>query len=132
MAAPCFASPGDLPRTAGFSHVVVVPAGRQVWVSGQVGSEPDGTTPAGDWEAQTRLAFRNVGRALRSAGADWPQVVKMTVFVVDMAELATVRAVRDEFVDTAAPPASSLLQVAGLVRPELLIEVEAVAHLPGP
>jgi enamine deaminase RidA (YjgF/YER057c/UK114 family) len=42
-----------------------------------------------------------------------------------------VRAVRDEFVDTARPPTSSLVQVAALVRPELLIEIEAVAHLPG-
>jgi enamine deaminase RidA (YjgF/YER057c/UK114 family) len=100
-----------------------------VWTSGQVPIDADGRLAEG-WEEQTRTAFANVGRALRAAGADWPDVVKLTIFVVDVSELATIRAVRDEFVDTAQPPTSSLVQVAGLFRPEVLIEVEAVAHLP--
>ena len=57
-------------------------------------------------------------------------MVKLTIYVVDVTALQTIRAVRDEHVDTARPPTSSLVQVAGLVRPELLIEVEAVAWLP--
>ncbi len=65
-----------------------------------------------------------------AAGADWPDVVKLTIFVVDVSELATIRAVRDEFVNTASPPTSSLVQVAGLFRPDVLIEIEAVAHVP--
>jgi enamine deaminase RidA (YjgF/YER057c/UK114 family) len=82
------------------------------------------------WEQQTRLAFENVGRALRAAGADWPDVVKLTLFVVDVSALSTIRAVRDEFVDTARPPTSSLVQVAALFHPDVLIEVEAVAWRP--
>jgi enamine deaminase RidA (YjgF/YER057c/UK114 family) len=50
--------------------------------------------------------------------------------VDDAGELATVRSVRDEFVDTARPPTSSLVQVAGLFHPDVLIEVEAIAWLP--
>ena len=73
--------------------------------------------------------FENLGRALGAAGAGWSDVVKLTFFVVGVDELTTVRAVRDEFVDTTAPPASSLVQVAGLFRPDLLIEVEAMAAL---
>ena len=88
----------------------------------------DGTVPDG-WEAQTRLAFENVGRALSAAGASWPDVVKLTFYVVAVDELAVVRTVRDEFVDASSPPTSSLVQVAGLVRPDLLVEVEAVAAL---
>jgi enamine deaminase RidA (YjgF/YER057c/UK114 family) len=130
MPSPTFTSPDDLPRPSGFSQVVAIPPGSLVWTSGQIGSEPGGSTPDG-WEAQTRLAFRNVGRALRAGGAGWPDVVKLTFFVVDMSGLATVRAVRDEFVDTGRPPTSSLVQVAGLVRPELLIEIEAVARVAG-
>lgn len=126
---PTFTSPDDLPPPNGYSHVVSLPPGRLVWTSGQVPIELDGTLAEG-WEAQTRTAFANVGRALRAAGADWPDVVKLTIFVVDVSELATIRAVRDEFVNTASPPASSLVQVAGLFRPDVLIEVEAVAHLP--
>jgi enamine deaminase RidA (YjgF/YER057c/UK114 family) len=82
------------------------------------------------WERQTRLAFENVGRALRAAGAGWPDVVKLTLFVVDVSALPTIRTVRDEFVDTARPPTSSLVQVAALFHPDVLIEVEAVAWKP--
>jgi enamine deaminase RidA (YjgF/YER057c/UK114 family) len=126
---PLFASPDDLPPPSGYSHVVTIPPGRLVWTSGQVGIGADGALAAG-WEGQTRTAFANVGRALAAAGAGWPDVVKLTVFVVDVAELQTIRAVRDEFVDTGSPPTSSLVQVAGLFRPDVLIEVEAVAYLP--
>jgi enamine deaminase RidA (YjgF/YER057c/UK114 family) len=83
----------------------------------------------GDWEGQTRAVFENLGKALRAADAGWPDVVKLTLYVVDVAALQTVRAVRDEFVDTERPPTSSLVRVAGLVHPDALIEVEAVAWL---
>jgi enamine deaminase RidA (YjgF/YER057c/UK114 family) len=125
---PTFASPEGLPPPRGYSHVVSLPPGRLVWTSGQVPIDADGRIAEG-WEEQTRTVFQNVGRALRAAGADWPDVVKLTIFVVAVSELATIRAVRDEFVNTASPPTSSLVQVAGLFRPDVLIEVEAVAHL---
>jgi enamine deaminase RidA (YjgF/YER057c/UK114 family) len=126
---PTFSSPEELPPPAGYSHVVSIPSGRLVWTSGQVAMDADRNVPEG-WEAQTRLAFANVGRALHAAGADWPDVVKLTIYVVDVSGLATIRVVRDEFVDTDRPPTSSLVQVAGLVQPDWLIEVEAVAWLP--
>ena len=128
-----FASPSTLWRPGGYSHVVSLPAtGRLVWTSGQVTVAADGTmAPAGDWEAQTRLAFQNVGHALAAGSATWPDVVKLTLFVVDIAGLPTIRAVRDEFVDVRRPPTSSLVQVAGLFLPDALIEVEAVACVAG-
>ena len=102
-----------------------------MWTSGQVAVDADGNVaPDAGWEGQTRLAFANVGKALQAAGAGWPDVVKLTFFVVDVSALPTIRAVRDELVDTTRPPTSSLVQVAGLVHPDLLIEVEAVAWLP--
>jgi enamine deaminase RidA (YjgF/YER057c/UK114 family) len=126
---PALVSPDDLAAPTGYSHVVSIPAGRLVWTSGQLPIDADGTVADG-WEAQARLAFANVGRALRAGGADWPDVVKLTIFVVDVSALPVIREVRDEFVDTARPPTSSLVQVAGLARPEALIEVEAVAWTP--
>jgi enamine deaminase RidA (YjgF/YER057c/UK114 family) len=126
---PIFSSPEELPAPAGYSHVVSIPSGRLVWTSGQVAMDANREVPDG-WEAQTRLAFANVERALDAAGAGWPDVVKLTIYAVDVSELATIRAVRDEFVDTTRPPTSSLVQVAGLVGPDWLIEVEAVAWLP--
>ena len=126
---PAFASPDDLSPPSGYSHVVGIPSGRLVWTSGQIGVGSDGVAAEG-WSAQTRLALTNVGRALRAGGADWHDVVKLTFFVVDTTELPLVRAIRDEFVDTKRPPTSTLVRVTGLVRTELLIEVEAVAWLP--
>ena len=99
---PTFTSPDDLPAPSGYSHVVSIPAGRLVWTSGQVPIEPDGSLSEG-WEAQTRTAFANVSRALRAARADWADVVKLTIYVVDVSELATIRTVRDEFFGQRGP-----------------------------
>lgn len=123
-----FAVPEGMPPTAGYSHVVSVPADcRMVWTSGQVGLDADGVVVGEDWESQTRQVFRNLGTALDSAGATWSDVVKLTYYVVDTSGLAVVRAIRDEFVDVTKPPTSSAVRVAGLFRPDLLIEIEAVA-----
>jgi enamine deaminase RidA (YjgF/YER057c/UK114 family) len=129
MARPTFASPPELIAPSGYSHVVTLPAGRLAWTAGQVPMTPDREVPEG-WEAQARLAFENTGRALRAAGAGWSNVIKLTISVVEFSEVATIRRVRDEFVDTAAPPTSSLAQVAALFDPDVLLEVEAVAFLP--
>jgi enamine deaminase RidA (YjgF/YER057c/UK114 family) len=73
----------------------------------------------------------NVGAALEAGGAAWDDVFKLTIYVVDMSALVVVRTVRDEFVNTDRPPTSSLVQIAGLIRPDLLIEIEAVAAVAG-
>jgi enamine deaminase RidA (YjgF/YER057c/UK114 family) len=118
------------PSVNGYSHAVVVaPGSRVVHTSGQVAIDADGKVPEG-WEEQTRLVFRNLGEVLASAGAGWGDVVKLTYFVTDVDELPAIRRIRDEFVDAARPPASSLVRVAGLFRADLLIEIEAVAAVP--
>ncbi|MFE6648229.1 RidA family protein [Nocardioides sp. NPDC057772] len=124
-----FLTPEDLPAPAGYSHVVITdPGARLVVTSGQVGITADGAVADG-WEAQTRQTFTNLGVALAAAGATWADVVKLTYFVVSTDELPLIRSVRDEFVDVARPPASSLVQVAGLFRPDVLIEIEATAAI---
>ena len=126
-----FSSPADLAAPAGYSHVVSIPSGRLLWTAGQVPMDAErNVVAAGNWEHQTRAVFENVERALRAGGAGWPDVVKLTMFVLDVTALETIRAVRDEFVDTTNPPTSSLVQVAGLFHPDVLIEVEAVAWRP--
>jgi enamine deaminase RidA (YjgF/YER057c/UK114 family) len=122
-----FATPDEMPPTHGYSHVVSVPAGTQVLVAGQIGMEADGSVPDGI-DAQTRLAFENVGRALAAAGASWADVFKMNVYVTDIAFVPAVRAVREEFVKREAPPISTLVAVTALVQPELLIEIEVSAQ----
>ncbi len=125
-------SPPTLSSPIGYSHVAsIAPGSRIVWTSGQVPVAADGTpASAGDWEAQTRQVFRNIGAALDAGGATWDDVVKLMFYVVDISALTIVRAVRDEFVRVDRPPASTLVQVAGLFRPDILIEVEAVAAVP--
>jgi enamine deaminase RidA (YjgF/YER057c/UK114 family) len=126
-----FVSPPTLSRPAGYSHVVSFRPGRIVWTSGQIPVAADGTVaPAGDWEAQTRLVFENVGHALTAGAATWSDVIKLTFYLVGLEGLPVVRAVRDSFIDAGRPPTSSLVKVAGLVLPELLLEVEAVACVP--
>ena len=123
--APSIGSP------TGYSHAAEVRGGRTVYLSGQIALDADGNVVgAGDFEAQARQVFRNLGLVLDAAGLDFGAVVKLTTFLTETAHLQTFRRVRDEFVNTAAPPASTLVKVAGLVLPELLIEVEAVAVAP--
>ncbi|WP_295820646.1 RidA family protein [uncultured Deinococcus sp.] len=118
----------DLGRPAGYSHAAEVTGGRTVYISGQIALDDHGNVVgADDFEAQARQVFRNLGHVLAAAGLDFGAVVKLTIFLTDMQDIAAFRRVRDEFVNTAAPPASSAVQVAGLVRPELRVEVEAIA-----
>jgi enamine deaminase RidA (YjgF/YER057c/UK114 family) len=109
-----FISPDTLPRPFGYSHVVDVPASRIVYVSGQVPLDTAGElVGAGDFQAQARQVFANLNAALEAAGVGWDDVVKLNFFVTDLSEIAALREIRDEYVNTAQPPASTLVQVAG-------------------
>jgi enamine deaminase RidA (YjgF/YER057c/UK114 family) len=106
-------------------------AGGLIFVSGQVAFDSDGSiVGVDDIGAQTRQAFRNLAAVLEAAGATFADVAKLTYFVRDVEAVGVIRAVRDEFVDTANPPASTLVEVSRLIAPELLIEIEAIAIAP--
>ncbi len=120
-------TPPDVAPGFGYSHVVAA-TGRLIAISGQVALDESGRLVGpGDPEAQARQVFENLRRCLAAADATFADVVKLTIYVTDLATMAAVRAVRDEYVDTARPPASSAVQVAGLVLPELLLEIDALA-----
>jgi len=120
-------APDGLAPGPGYSHVVTG-RGRWVAISGQVALDEAGQVVGeGDPEAQVRQVFVNLGRALAAAGASFGDVIKLNWYLTDLTILPVVRAVRDEYVDTARPPASTAVQVAALVRPELMIEIEAWA-----
>lgn len=123
--------PEGLPPTNGYSHVVQF-GGRLVAVSGQVPLDADGRLVGrDDPEAQIRQVFENVKTALAAGGAGIGDVVKFTVFLTDLADLDVFRRIRNEYVAADAPPASSLVRVAGLVDPAFRVEVEALAAVPG-
>jgi 2-iminobutanoate/2-iminopropanoate deaminase len=123
-----FLSPATLAPPFGYSHAVDAPAGRIIYVSGQVPLDADGQLVGeGDLEAQTRQVFANLSNALEAAGAAWSDVVKLNYFLRDVGQIATVRSIRDDYVDTERPPASTLVEVSSLFRDDVLIEIEAVA-----
>jgi len=126
------ADPAGVAPSSRYSHVVTA-TGRQVFVSGQVALDEDGKLVGeGDALAQARQAFGNIARCLAAAGAGLEHLVKVTVFVTDIAHLAGVRTAWDELLDPRHAPASSAVQVAGLFRPDLLLEIEAYAIVPEP
>lgn len=122
-----YVRPDGLPPVSGYSHAVAA-TGRLVVISGQVPADEDGMpVGAGDPAAQVRQVFENLATALGAAGARMDQVVKLTVYLTDLADLPVFRQVRDEYILADRPPASSLVQVSGLVRPEFRVEVDALA-----
>ncbi len=122
-----YVRPDGLPPVNGYSHAVAF-AGPMIVVSGQVPVNADGRLVGkDDPAAQIRQVFENLTAALAAAGAGMEQVVKLTVFLTDLADLALFRRIRDEYVSTDKPPASSLVQVSALVNPDFRVEVEALA-----
>lgn len=117
---------GVAPATA-YTHVVMG-TGRLVAISGQLALDEDGDLVGeGDASAQARQVFENLRRCLAAAGATFDDVVKLTYFVTDMAHMPAVRAARDTFLDPERLPAASAVQVASLVDPAFLMEIEAFA-----
>ncbi len=128
--ADAFNAPGVVKPFGIFSSAAWQPDGQVLHVSGNVSQAEDGATVGrGNMEAQTRQALQNIRDVLASAGGRMDDVVKVTVFVTDVSEIARIHEVRSEFF--AKPyPASTLVQVAQLIDPEWLIEIEAIAVIP--
>jgi enamine deaminase RidA (YjgF/YER057c/UK114 family) len=126
-----FSSPDTMQKPPGYSHVVEVTGpGRTVYFAGQLGIDKSGRMGANPRE-QTEIAFENVKAALASVGAGFEHVVKLNNYIVDIGtNIAHYREVRDKYVNTAAPPASTTIGVPQLARPGAIIEVEAIAFLP--
>lgn len=110
-----------------YSHTVHVPPGaRWVAVAGQVGINARGVLAKGI-RHQAEQAFRNVLACLRENAMRKQDLVKITVFLTDARHIAEYRAARAKLLGDAVRPASTLLIVAGLASPDMLIEVEAWA-----
>lgn len=122
-----FVNPSELAPPPGYTQVVEATGGRTIYVAGQVALDPSGDVVGrDDMDAQTRRVFENLGIALAAVGASFDDVVKLNYYVVDISHLGIVREVRDEYVNTQRPPASTAVEVRRLARDEFLIEIEAV------
>jgi enamine deaminase RidA (YjgF/YER057c/UK114 family) len=117
--------------TAGYSQVAEVSSGKIVFIAGPVALDRSGNLVGkDDFRAQVQQVFENLKAAVEAAGGDFKDVVKLNYYCaesVDPAQIPAVREIRDKYVNTANPPTSTFVVVKRLVRPEWLIEVEAVA-----
>lgn len=101
--------------------------GDLLFISGQAASDDDGNVVGvGDFEAQGHQVFKNLSRALEAGGSSLADVVKVTIFVTDSSYFDVIVALRKQYF-TAPYPADSLVEVRALSRPELMIEIEAIA-----
>jgi enamine deaminase RidA (YjgF/YER057c/UK114 family) len=123
-----FRSPDTMAATKGYSHVAEVRGGKLVFIAGQIAINESGQVVGkGNYRLQAEQVFANLGKALKSAGASFDDLVKLTVYIVDAAHAQEVREVRERFINHEHPPTNTAVQVAALMSPDLLLEVDAVA-----
>jgi len=109
---------------------VEVTRGKTVYISGQVSLDKSGSVVGkGDFAAQTTQVFENLKAALAAAGATFDHVVKVTMFVTDMSNIAALRTIRLKYWGK-NPPASTLVQIGRLALEDFMIEIEAIAVVP--
>ena len=119
------------PNGRAFSQGVIQGAGEVVHVTGQVAwDEHDQVVGIGDVEAQMEQCISNVRTVLTEVGGVLDDIVSMTIYFLDRADLPAIQRVRSRYFTAGTAPASILIQVAGLVVPELRVELVPVAVVP--
>ena len=122
-------NPDELAPAIGYSHATV--AGDTVWIGGQIGSDTTGkVVEPGDLVAQFTRAIRNLAIALRAAGSEPEDTVKLTYYVTELqAYRASLRDIGAAYREVFGRhyPASTVIEVSGLFDPHALVEIEAVA-----
>ena len=125
---------GVHPPVGRYSHVARVKASEMLYLAGQVGVDENGDLIGeGDAQAQTHQAYENIGTLLESEGASFQNVVQLTTYVVGRESIQPYLDARTDLFAEIYPdgdyPPNTLLVIGGLVRPEMLVEVTAVAAL---
>jgi 2-iminobutanoate/2-iminopropanoate deaminase len=128
-----FVNPPAVVTPKGYSQVSVIDMGtsKMLILSGQVGLDKGGKLVGnGDVAAQIEQTFANIKTIVESQGGSMANVVKLNYYLLDVANIQTLRAIRDKFIDVNHPPASTLVQVSKLFRDDILVEIEATAVIP--
>jgi len=114
--------------TRAYSNGIFVPRNADLlFVTGQLAQDSEGKVVApNDMEGQTRFIFEQIGRILEAAGMSYDDIVKLTIFVLDMQNASCVSKIRDEFCVN-SKPSSSMLGVTGFIKEDCVIEIEAIA-----
>jgi enamine deaminase RidA (YjgF/YER057c/UK114 family) len=121
-----FTNPTEVHVPNGYSHSALVPAGTElVFLSGQVGVRPDGSTPP-TLEEQAEQMFNNIVAILQAHKLDQTAIVKITLFIVAGQDIRTVRTARAKLLGSHKPTSTAVF-VSQLVDPKLLVECEVIA-----
>jgi len=121
-------NPPTMHKPMGYSHVAEVTGGKLVFISGQVALDQSGEIVGrDDYTAQTQQVFENLKLAVSAAGGTLKDIIKLNYYVVDVSHMPEIRAVREKYLDNENYPVSTAVEVRRLVRPEFLLEIEAVA-----
>jgi 2-iminobutanoate/2-iminopropanoate deaminase len=124
-------NPEGLPVPRGsYSLVTISQPGRMVFIAGQTASDPQGNVVGiADARTQTRYVIEKIQRAVEAAGGTMNDVVAMNVFTTDVRYHRDINETRRELLGSNFP-ASTMVQVVALARPELLLEINAIAVIP--
>src|SRR5687767_1911444 len=115
-------------RERAYSPAVKVKGGTTIYLAGHTGFQDEaGKTYPGDFGAQVRVCFERMGRTLERAGGSLDDIVTMTVFITDMANGTRFTELRRQFFQEGRYPASALIGIKELARPEMMIEIQAIA-----
>src|SRR5579862_7682909 len=121
-------NPSGLQKPPTYSHVVK--AGNTIYIAGQTATDENGQIVGrGDFAAQADQVFQNIGKALRSVGADFRHLASVRTYVTDPRFREQLAPARTKYLSPDSLPASTLLVVAGLAQPDFLLEIDAVAVL---
>jgi 2-iminobutanoate/2-iminopropanoate deaminase len=128
-----FFNPSGVSAPRGYSHTAVIDLGtcKMVIISGQVALDKQGNLVGkDDMSIQAGQVFLNIKTILDEMRGSMNDIVKLGFYVTDISQIQAVRSARDKYINVSNPPASTLVQVSGLFRPDLMIEVEATAIIP--
>lgn len=119
----------DAPAAIG-PYSQAIRAGQLVFLSGQIPLDPESGEMVGgdDIAAQTEQVMRNLEAVLRAAGASFAQVVKSTIYLIDLGDFTVVNRIYGAYFEGSPPPARATIQVAGLPR-DAKVEIEMIAQL---
>ena len=120
---------GDARQSArAYSPAVKAKGGTTIYLAGH-GGFPDesGKTAPNDFDAQVRVSFERLRQTVEKAGGSLDDIVTMTVFITDMANGTRFTELRREFFKEGRYPASALIGIKALARPEMMIEIQAIA-----
>ena len=119
--------PGSWQQERAFSPAVATRGGRVIWIAGHGGLHGASGNLEGNFDGQSRQAFKNLAATLARTGGALSDIVTMTVFITDARYGDRFVEIRKEFFPDAVYPASALITVAGLARPAMMVEIQGIA-----